>query len=177
MTATAGVLGRSAVEGAYLMDIFDLLQPIAYAAFNRYAHTAFDQLSEVDRTVILVWSLQGEVDNGGFDQFYFNLSGDHAAETVPALERIGAWRKAALVSESNRLFPTQPPPTERELRIAELDSFSDAATTSWDRLEREFYSDPDSLEELLVEYLVRQGVLPESASGCVEPRAAADGGA
>ena len=151
------------------MGHFELLEPIAYAVFDRYANTPFDQLCEVDRTVILVWSLQGEVDNGGFDQFYFNSSGDHSAETVFALERIGAQRTAAIVAEGNRRFPTQPPPSEREVRIAELNSFSNTATDTWDRLEREFYSDPDGLSERLVGYLVRQGVLPESAGGFAEP--------
>jgi hypothetical protein len=162
--------------GTGLMDRFELLQPVADAAFDRYANTPFDQLSEVDRTIILVWSLQGEVDNGGFDQFYSNSSGDYSAETVFALERIGAQRTAALVAEGNRLFPTQPPPSEGELRIAELDSFSDTARDTWKRLEREFYSDPDGLNERLVGYLVRQGVLPESVGGFAEPNSAADGG-
>jgi hypothetical protein len=147
------------------MSPFELLQPVADAAFARYAGTAFDELAEADQTVILVWSLQGEVGNGGFDQFYFNSSGDHAAETVAALERIGAHRTAALVAAGNQMFPTQPPPKEREARIAELESFSDAVTSTWDRLEGEFYSDPDGLEKLLVAYLVRRGVLPASVGG------------
>jgi hypothetical protein len=115
--------------------------------------------------VIIVWSLQGEVGNGGFDQFYFNSSGDYAAETVEVLERIGAHRTAALVAEGNRLFPTQPPPKQREQRIAELDCFTDSATDAWDRLEREFYSDPDGLDDLLLAYLVSQGVLPKDVGG------------
>ena len=151
------------------MGRLELLQPVADAAFARYANTAFEELSEADRTVILVWSLQGQVDNGGFDQFYFNSSGDQAAETVAALERIGARRTAAQDEEGTRLYPTQPPPKERKARIAELDRFSDAVTGTWDRLEQEFYCDPDGLDELLVAYLVRHGVLPASTVGPAEP--------
>jgi hypothetical protein len=143
------------------MSRFKILQPIADAAFKRYAKTPFEKLSEVDRTLILVWSLQGEVDNGGFDQFYFNSSGDHAAETVHALRRIGARRTANLVARANRLFRTQPPPKERALRIAELDTFTGPATEVWKHLEQEFYGDPDGLDELLVAYLVKQRLLPD----------------
>ena len=100
------------------MSRFELLEPVADAAFRRHAITPFPELSEVDQTVILVWSLQGEVDNGGFDQFYYNSSGDFAVETVSALERIGAKQTAALLSEGNRLFPTQPVPSDRKKRIA-----------------------------------------------------------
>jgi hypothetical protein len=142
---------------------FELLTPVADAAFRRYATTPLHELAEVDQTVILVWSLRSEIDNGGFDQFYYNSSGDHAMATVRALERIGAKQTAALVSEGNRLFPTQPVPSDRQQRIAELDAFSDSATDTWDRLERAFYSDPDGLDELLVAYLVREGALPASA--------------
>ena len=145
------------------MGRFELLQPVADAAFRRYAATPFDALSEVDQTVILVWSLHGEVGNGGFDQFYFNSSGDFAAETVVALRRIGATRTAELVEEANRLFPSQPPPKVRQQRIAELDSFSDNVAATWDRLEREFYNDRDGLDESLVIYLVQRGILSQGA--------------
>ena len=143
------------------MRPIDILHPITNAAFDRYAITPFNHLSETEQTVILIRSLQGEVSNGGFDQFYYNSSGDFAAETVVALERIGAKRIAAVVAESNRLFPTQPPPSERSVRIAELDGFTDEMTEAWDHLEREFYSDPDELDELLLAYLVHAGV-PEA---------------
>ncbi len=141
------------------MDRFELLKPVVDAAFRRYEATALQELSEVDQTVILVWSLRDEVGNGGFDQFYFNSSGDYAVETVHVLERIGARETAALVSEGNTLFPTQPVPSKRERRIAELDTFSDSATDTWDRLEQVFYGDPDNLDELLVAYLAHERVL------------------
>jgi hypothetical protein len=141
------------------MEHFEIIKPVADAAFRRYKMTPFRELSEMDQTVILIWSLQGEVSNGGFDQFYCNSTGDYAVETVRALEGIGAKKTAALLSEGNRLFPTQPVTPDRERRIAELDTFSDSATQTWDRLERVFYSDPDRLDELLVEYLAHMGVL------------------
>jgi hypothetical protein len=135
------------------MGRFESLVPIANAAFKRYATRPLHQLSEADQTVILIWSLQGEVGNGGFDQFYYNSSGDHAEATVQALDRIGANRTAAIVAEANGLFPTQPPAAERDRRVAELDRFTDSAAETWDRLEREFYADPDGLNELLAAYL------------------------
>jgi hypothetical protein len=145
------------------MELFGILQPVADAAFRRYAAVGFDRLSEEEQTVILVWSLEGEVDNGGFDQFYFNSSGNFAAETVETLRRIGASRTAELVEEANRLFPTQPPPRERAARIAELDSFTGSMSVTLDRLDREFHRDPDCLEKLLFAYMVRQGLLPREA--------------
>jgi hypothetical protein len=142
------------------MGQFELLQPIADAAFGRFASIPLHQLTEHEQTVILVWSLDGEVGNGGFEQFYFNSSGDYAAETVRALERIGAHRTAAIVAEASQPFPTQPPPADRDKRITELDTLAESARPTWDRLEREFYTDPDGLGGLLVAYLKLTGSLP-----------------
>jgi hypothetical protein len=144
-----------------VMSLFEILQPVADAAFGRYKTTPFEELSEEDQTVILIWSLTGEVNNGGFDQYYFNSSGDFATETVSALSRIGAIRTAQLLVQANGLFPTQPPPKNREQRIAELDRFTDRAAAIWRALETDFYRDPDKIEKRLVEYLVRRGILPQ----------------
>ena len=65
-----------------VVGLFELPLPAAHESFARDNEFPFDQLSEANRIVILVWSLQGEVDNGSFDQFYFNASGFHAAERV-----------------------------------------------------------------------------------------------
>ena len=54
----------------------------AHESFARDNDFPCDQLSEANRVVIPVRSLQGEVDNDSFDQFYFNASGVHAAERV-----------------------------------------------------------------------------------------------
>jgi hypothetical protein len=38
----------------------------------------------------LVSNLEAEINNGGFDQYFFNSTGDRTAETIRALELIGA---------------------------------------------------------------------------------------
>ena len=38
----------------------------------------------------LVDELEAEINNGGFDQYFFNSAGDKAAEAINALEAIGA---------------------------------------------------------------------------------------
>ena len=64
--------------------------------FDRYAKVGFSRLSEPEQVFICVWSLEGEVNNGGLDQFYFNSSGDHAITTPDALESIGASRSCPI---------------------------------------------------------------------------------
>ena len=38
----------------------------------------------------LIEALEAEVNNGGFDQYFYNSAGDNTAETIQALETIGA---------------------------------------------------------------------------------------
>src|SRR5438034_442431 len=73
-------------------------------------------LDERERTLFLVWSFTSEVDNGGFEQFFFNSGGGYAPETVDALERIGAPDVAALLERAIDLFPHGVVPRELEAR-------------------------------------------------------------
>ncbi len=50
--------------------------------------------------VDLVVELEDEVNNGGFHQFFNNSSGDNTAETIQALEAIGA----TVVAEILKVF-------------------------------------------------------------------------
>lgn len=65
-------------------------------ACSRYSGSNFDQLDEVDKILVTIWGLEGDVNNGGFDQYYFNSSGDLAFYAPVALRRIGALKMAKI---------------------------------------------------------------------------------
>ena len=44
-----------------------------------------ERLNESQKTVLIVENLEREINNGGFNQFFFNSSGDFSHETVIAL--------------------------------------------------------------------------------------------
>jgi hypothetical protein len=136
-----------------------ILQQLAGRVFEELATSGFNILSDPEKVFVLVWSLQGEIDNGGFDQFYFNSSGDRATETVAALTHIGAKRTADLVAEANSLFPDHLPPRDRPMRIAQLNSLPSNVSGRWKTLEMEFYADPDGIAQLLLEYLAAKGLV------------------
>lgn len=81
-----------------------------------------EKLNSSQRLLIIVENLEGEVNNGGFDQFYFNSSGNHANETVDALKKIGAFNTAKLVKMANDEFPNGIVPKDRTKRQDVLDS-------------------------------------------------------
>ena len=66
---------------------------------GRFGKVEFDALSVPERVVEAIWRLDAEVWNGGFDQYYFNSSGNDAHFAVRALETIGADDMAAIVRD------------------------------------------------------------------------------
>lgn len=88
---------------------------------DRLLQTIFDNLSEkiIDyekeyetvltfskprQAIYTIWVLEGEVSNGGFNQFYFNSSGQFADLTPEALKLIGANKFSDLVSKANSIY-------------------------------------------------------------------------
>lgn len=108
------------------------------------------QLS-VDEVVALIDALEGEVNNGGFHQYFYNSAGDGTAETIQALETIGALAMADIVQRAAQKFPGGMPPRYRfERQNILLEAYPSA--TAFRELDEEFYRYPDNLAELLKQY-------------------------
>ncbi len=79
----------------------------------------------------LVEELEAEVNNGGFDQYFFNSSGENAAAVIGALDKIGATKTAGIVRAACEKFPGGMPPADWIARQAVLlDSVSPIAAPS-----------------------------------------------
>ncbi len=83
-------------------------------------------LTEARRVVVLVSRANFEVELGGLSSFFYNSAGDRAAETVPALEAVGATKAAAALQTAMAKFPGGCPPADRELRQPGWQQLSDS---------------------------------------------------
>ncbi|HEX3313631.1 MAG TPA: DMP19 family protein [Gemmataceae bacterium] len=117
--------------------------------FDRYFKVGYDKLSQPQKVFVCVWELEGEVNNGGFDQYYFNSSGDHALDATASLETIDAKHTANLVRQVNALFGEAGPSADRFARQKQLDALDDAKRTAMNQIDREFYKYKDKLGQLL----------------------------
>jgi hypothetical protein len=129
---------------------FDLLNHVTDAIEKRVAELGYAGLGMPEKTIYTIWWLEAEVNNGGFDQYFFNSAGDHARDAPAALSRIGAPRTADLVREVNALFPAPGPSTDRATRGRQLEGLK-----SRDKLEAyddRFYQYPENLERLLAAF-------------------------
>ena len=110
---------------------------------------SLDELRPGERVVWCVSELEREVNNGGFRLFFLNPAGDLAADTLEALQTIGAHRAATLLRDAIAVFPPPGPSATHLVREAQLDGLPAAAREVWDRLDQQFFRYPDDLSRLL----------------------------
>jgi len=61
-------------------------------------------LTKPQQAIYIIWSLEAEVNNGGFNQFYFNSSGQYSDLIPDALKMVGALKFADLTTRANDIF-------------------------------------------------------------------------
>lgn len=118
---------------------------------TKYISSGPQALSLLEAVGVGVWMLDAEVNNGGFDQYYFNSAGDLAIQTVEALRTVGAVKSAVLLACANNEFPEALPPIDRTERQRVLDEVREIARFA--ALEREFYRDEENRISLLASFL------------------------
>ncbi len=56
------------------------------------------------QAIFIIWQLEAEVNNGGFNQFYYNSTGQYADLVPDALKLVGANKFAFLATEANKIY-------------------------------------------------------------------------
>jgi hypothetical protein len=136
------------------------MKEIVESAFDKALENlglnGIDSLSEKDKIVASVFALEAEVNNGGFDQYFFNSSGDFAFYVPEALRKIDACKTAEIVEKANSIFGESGPDTNWDRRINTLQSFGEKYDDFLGELDDLFYEYPHDLYSLLEQYLQSQ---------------------
>lgn len=114
-----------------------------------------DRLSQEARLVYLLWCLDGEMHNGGFDQLFTNSLGNHSVEILRHLEVVGAANSYRLLARAISWFPDSSPSRNRAERWSQHELFADNPEyrADIDRLDAEFYEYKDNLASLVNAYV------------------------
>ena len=112
-------------------------------------------LTHAERVVYIVYTLEGEVNNGGFLQYFWNSSGNQANELVDAFLEIGAPKTAAICEKALSVFGGHVPEDwdERNEVLDELDS--DMVDEILSECDDAFYDYEENLTELCYEYITK----------------------
>ena len=123
-------------------------------ALENLGLNGMDAISEKDKVVACVFALEGEVNNGGFDQFFFNSAGDLAFYAPEALRKIGAYKTAEIAEKANSIFGAEGPSPDWNKRNEVLQSFGEKHDDFLGELDDQFYEYPHDLYSLLEQYLL-----------------------
>jgi hypothetical protein len=119
----------------------------------RFWRADYHELSAPERVFRAIWELEGEVNNGGIDQYFFNSSGSLVPDVVDALKTIGAYRMAGILEEAIGLMPANVSWRDSDMRREMLIALPETRQDALDTLTRKFYDYPDDLTALLYAYV------------------------
>ncbi len=71
-----------------------------------------ESLNENERLFYITQTLEMEVNNGGFSQYFFNSGGNFANELVESFEKIGALKTADICKKAISIFPDSKVPAD-----------------------------------------------------------------
>ena len=122
---------------------------------EQYTLDKISKLTNGQQAVFSTWWLEAEVNNGGFNQFYFNSSGQFAEMAENGFMTIGAQKFSQLTKRANKIY------SENKERLAEFDdgtmeSFSESYKDNpLNDLDTEFYNlyDSEKIGELRIKYI------------------------
>ncbi|MNT54369.1 hypothetical protein D3C72_1915290 [compost metagenome] len=97
--------------------------------------------------------LEGQVNNGGFDQFFFNSSGDFTYEVLESYKNIGAYKTAKIINEAIKLFPTVPVSKDTETRRIIMQDLSEEISEKWNQLDDQFYEYEENIVIYMIDYI------------------------
>ena len=113
-----------------------------------------DRLSAAERVFYVAYTLEAEVNNGGFSQFFFNSSGEYSHEIVDAFTAIGAHKTAEICKKAVESFGV-PIPTDRQERFDMLEEYeTDKVAELLSMCDGEFYSLDEDLCRLEYDYIM-----------------------
>jgi hypothetical protein len=113
----------------------DLVTEMGSRLLDKSYGPGFAAMSRPEQNVYLVWVLQGEVDNGGLEQFFGNSSGNCAVRTAAALDEVGLVEESKVYREALGVFPDSDPSEDRSTRYDQLEALG-ARRTRWDSMDR-----------------------------------------
>jgi len=127
--------------------------------FNKNWTNEYEVVSAMSPGIRAVYStmvVESEVDNGGFNQFYWNSSNLFAKEAVEDFERLGAKPFAELMKEANAIRESEKARMQEFKKEDTMEAFSESYKyTKLNELDEKFYklNENEILSKLRIKYI------------------------
>jgi len=109
------------------------------------------------QAIYMIWMLEAEVNNGGYNQFYFNSSGQFYKHLPEVLELVGANKFADLTKRANDTFEKENPKIT-QYQDGTLEGFSKSYDDNpLNKFDDEFYDlyKTENLQQIQVDFIRR----------------------
>jgi hypothetical protein len=114
---------------------------------------ALEKLSESQKVFYYNQELEREINNGGFDQYFYNSSGDYAHQAIISLQQINAIKTTAILQLAIDQFPNSIVPKNQSERWEILEKIEEKAGEVWEQLDKRFLEYEDNLYDLNIEFI------------------------
>lgn len=168
MACKQGIRKSIEVSKKYYEELkkYDPMRALWESLVNRVYKTeeGFDGLTEDEQMYVAVTVLDGEVNNGGMDQFFFNSSGSYYDTAVNGLIELKATNALRLLTEAGELVFNGKVSQDREERWEVLKfAYEDGPEPAWvqglERIDGEYWADPDQMGEKLEAFARDRGLV------------------
>jgi hypothetical protein len=105
--------------------IFDYALTKLEGQYDREEDIVADLPSGI-RALYLTWIVEAEVNNGGFNQYYYNTDGKFAEQAIEAFEYFGATQHAALMREANSAWSEEKKEMAKFKDSGTMEAFSES---------------------------------------------------
>ena len=112
----------------------------------------FTDLNDYEKTFIYIDIFENHTTNGGFEEFFWNSSGQFSHEILEAYEAIGATKTATLIYNAFTAFGEIPIPKDNAFRKKIL---TDLKSEAWDVLDQAFYKSKENIVPLILSFVAR----------------------
>ena len=112
----------------------------------------FTDLNDYEKTFIYIDIFENHTTNGGFEEFFWNSSGQFSHEILEAYEAIGATKTATLIYNAFTAFGEIPIPKDNAFRKKIL---IDLKSEAWDVLDQAFYKSKENIVPLILSFVAR----------------------
>lgn len=157
-TLTTSIIDTTPDDHLLQMVIANVLAKLPGDEEARYP--AVLSLPKAQQAVYIVWWLEAEVNNGGYNQYYYNSTGEFAELAPQALRYIGASKFAHLTTKANAVYES-----EMKKILENQDGTIESFSISYDgnplnRFDEAFYklSEQESLRQILVDFIRKNKV-------------------
>lgn len=136
------------------MAIIDYITDIRLKENYKEEYHITKTLSKGMQYIYITWELDGEVNNGGFIQYFYNSSGVFAGDLIEALHNIKAFKTEKIAAEAITVYNKERTLHEKVKKDGSIESFiSSYGESELGRLDELFYKSGEDLSILRISYI------------------------